>query len=555
MALDFPNTPTNGQIYSSGSSAWLFDGTKWNPSGTGFLAFIGDTPPTPPPTPGLLWWNSSPGIGQLYVYYNDGTSSQWVAANNMGGGLFLPLTGGTLTGPLVLSGNATAPLNPVTLQQLQAGWLPLTGGTLSGPGNLTVNGYLGIGTTPPSDAIAGTVMASVLTTSGSSAIFNNVYNASGGAKLLTAAAALALNMSGGNFAFYHAPSAAAGSTPAWTQVFWIDGSGNAYLGGTNLWFAGVSSGNGPKAYGDITNMSWQLGTGNGTYYWFNNPGAQAMALNAAGTLIVPGELISTLGNNNYGGLRLIGGNYGVMFRNDGTNLYLLLTASGSQYGGWNGLRPIQVGLSDGSVVIGNGLWVNAGNLTIQGCDVYIQNNHWIYCRDASNNAAPVFGMYTDNYLYVGDSSHTMMLRGNYVFFQTHTVPYSNNGYICGGSGNSWSNVWSYVYTTASDGREKRDFHDLPDCLNLVKTIKPQRFRWKYGPTDYERERVNWGFVAQDVGAAMTDAGHEFSGHRIERGHRTQRDSHALEYNQLTAVLWKAVQELSAELETLKARLA
>jgi hypothetical protein len=104
MALDFPNTPTNGQIFTTGDGSWLWDTVKWKSgNGVGFLTTIADTPP-PVPTPGLLWWNSSPGIGQLYVYYNDGTSSQWVTANNMGGGLYLPLTGGTIgvqpaTGP------------------------------------------------------------------------------------------------------------------------------------------------------------------------------------------------------------------------------------------------------------------------------------------------------------------------------------------------------------------------------------------------------------------------------------------------------------------------
>jgi hypothetical protein len=54
----------------------------------------------------------------LYVYYNDGNTTQWVIANNFNGGAYLPLGGGTLTGPLVLAGNATANLNPVPLQQL-----------------------------------------------------------------------------------------------------------------------------------------------------------------------------------------------------------------------------------------------------------------------------------------------------------------------------------------------------------------------------------------------------------------------------------------------------
>jgi hypothetical protein len=107
MALDFPNSPTNGQIFTTADGSWLWDTTKWKSgNGVGFLATIGDTPP-PLPTPGLLWWNSSPGIGQLYVYYNDSTSSQWVTANNMGGGLYLPLTGGTVTGSVTIKNNLT----------------------------------------------------------------------------------------------------------------------------------------------------------------------------------------------------------------------------------------------------------------------------------------------------------------------------------------------------------------------------------------------------------------------------------------------------------------
>ena len=65
------------------------------------------------------------------------------------GGPYLPLSGGTLTGPLTLYGNAAFPLQPVTLQQLnatvsgQGPFLPIVGGTLTGPltlsGNATQN--------------------------------------------------------------------------------------------------------------------------------------------------------------------------------------------------------------------------------------------------------------------------------------------------------------------------------------------------------------------------------------------------------------------------------
>lgn len=72
------------------------------------------------------------------------------------------------------------------------------------------------------------------------------------------------------------------------------------------------------------------------------------------------EIISTLGNGNYGGLRLTGGNYGTMFRNDGSNFYILLTASGDPLGTWNTLRPFRIGLVDGMVAMGHGLQIQGG---------------------------------------------------------------------------------------------------------------------------------------------------------------------------------------------------
>jgi len=49
--------------------------------GGGASVTIGDTPP---PTPGVgdLWWESDTGI--MFVWYNDGTSTQWVQATPMG---------------------------------------------------------------------------------------------------------------------------------------------------------------------------------------------------------------------------------------------------------------------------------------------------------------------------------------------------------------------------------------------------------------------------------------------------------------------------------------
>ena len=47
---------------------------------------VGDSPPnTPSPNEGELWWESD--TGDLYIYYNDGDSAQWVTTNAGGRGL------------------------------------------------------------------------------------------------------------------------------------------------------------------------------------------------------------------------------------------------------------------------------------------------------------------------------------------------------------------------------------------------------------------------------------------------------------------------------------
>jgi hypothetical protein len=108
----------------------------------------------------------------------------------------------------------------------------------------------------------------------------------------------------------------------------------------------------------------------------------------------------------------------------------------------------------------------------------------------------------------------------------------------------------------SDARLKRDIEPLPErCLELVAAIEPKRFRFiepepvqpddpnlaptPAGPPGWF-DRTRWGFVAQDVEAAMAGAGCDFDG--VESGEDGLR---SLSYFDLLAVLWKAVAELNA----------
>ena len=67
-------------------------------------------------------------------------------------------------------------------------------------------------------------------------------------------------------------------------------------------------------------------------------------------------------NTSPNAFRHIFGDYGAFWRNDGYNLYLMLTNSGDQYGGWNNFRPLIVNLATGvcniSGTAGGVAWTN-----------------------------------------------------------------------------------------------------------------------------------------------------------------------------------------------------
>ena len=82
MALNFPCNPTNGQTYEANGVTWQWDGTAWVVAPAESTAafspvFISPFPPANP-NPGELWWNSN--TGQLFLFYQDATCEQWVAA-------------------------------------------------------------------------------------------------------------------------------------------------------------------------------------------------------------------------------------------------------------------------------------------------------------------------------------------------------------------------------------------------------------------------------------------------------------------------------------------
>lgn len=75
-----PASPYTGQsIFETDTGdSFIWDGSAWQPGGGGGSIEISATAPASPAA-GDLWWDSD--NGNLYIYYDDGDSQQWVAAN------------------------------------------------------------------------------------------------------------------------------------------------------------------------------------------------------------------------------------------------------------------------------------------------------------------------------------------------------------------------------------------------------------------------------------------------------------------------------------------
>ena len=116
-ALDFPTAPSDGQIYGS----YIYDATRsvWNINAQGVAArfIVSDAKPSPV-TSGDAWFETNEGV--TYVYYDDGSSAQWIETGSqvLSYNTVANLTDTTLTSPAngqVLQFNGTAWVDGITL--------------------------------------------------------------------------------------------------------------------------------------------------------------------------------------------------------------------------------------------------------------------------------------------------------------------------------------------------------------------------------------------------------------------------------------------------------
>ncbi|AUV63938.1 long tail fiber protein, distal subunit [Shigella phage Sf20] len=176
--------------------------------------------------------------------------------------------------------------------------------------------------------------------------------------------------------------------------------------------------------GDITRQGW-IGYANADtniFEWYSDVGGSSIRQHIDGQIeLATGNTKRVYTNAqfismNSDAYRMLYGNYGAFWRNDGVKVYLLSTAENDKLGGWNAYRPFIYDLTSGNVQLGgdgneealtlerasraarfsNDVYIKKGLLTFDagraGSRDYIRFNHW----GDSNNAR-------DNVLYIEDS--------------------------------------------------------------------------------------------------------------------------------------------------------
>ena len=250
--------------------------------------------------------------------------------------------------------------------------------------------------------------------------------------------------------------------------------------------------------GGEVNRDWRFGsaTGSGDQNWFGfydyTYGYHGGIYGPGHSLRMGGEIQSTAAN----GFRAVQGKYGFIIRNDGANVYFMMTGNGDPWGGWN------------------------DNYTI-----FTPNGEWQVKKSPYDN-----GMSTARgYVVVSDSNDN----------RVYSISNYNANYLkvrCG------PNTYHCTYSN-SDIRLKKNINNtsITNALSVINSIKVRQFDWK--ETNIHQ---SIGFVADEL--EKLDPNFSQGGGVTKDG---GIDVKSVNSFYLQGYIVKALQELSSQVSDLK----
>jgi hypothetical protein len=129
-----------------------------------------------------------------------------------------------------------------------------------------------------------------------------------------------------------------------------------------------------------------------------------------------------------------------------------------------------------------------------------------------------------------------------VFRTKAFLPLADNTYAIGSSGSRWTAVWAVNGSIqTSDKRQKKNIIKSDLGIDFINKLNPVKYNWIDGDA-----KIHYGLIAQEVESLNID---NFGALYIEN------DNYGLNYSEFIAPMIKAIQELKAEIEELKAIVA
>ena len=135
---------------------------------------------------------------------------------------------------------------------------------------------------------------------------------------------------------------------------------------------------------------------------------------------------------------------------------------------------------------------------------------------------------------------------------TFVLFYRNNTHAGSITSTSASSV---SYGTSSDYRMKSNVADLDSAINIVKSLKPKKFKWKSEDSaDYDNPFV-MGFIAHEADSAIPLSQGIVIGDKDETDSDGTPKMQSMDYGKMTPLVVKALQEALEKIETLEAKVA
>jgi hypothetical protein len=434
---------------------------------------------------------------------------------------------------------------------------------------LDTSGNLGLGVTPSAwSSLYRTFQvgrSSFSNANSISTLVSHNYLFDGADKYIASDFASVLRLGGGTggFQFFTAPSGTAGNAITFTQAMTLDASGNFYVGttsqsgGSNITFnqpanadmkiaAAVSTGTRAAyqvfANNTVTTVGTENSTGgslasgtsaystvlanNGAYpISFATNNTERARINSSGNLLV-GTTSVSFGDSGRGNITVggssaavyalqVGGTSKGFTYHDGTSLLLWNEANGPMLFGTNATERARID-SSGNLLVAKTSTLNS----VAGIRLYGDSPGAAdFTRDGGRTA----------------QFNRLSSDGALVEFARQSNPVGTIS-VTGSA---------TAYNTSSDYRLKENVQPMQDALAVIAQLNPVTYTWKADGSDGQ------GFIAHELQAVVPDC---VSGEKDAVDAEGNPQYQGVDTSFLVATLVKAVQELKAEVDSLRAQL-